>query len=101
MSTSGVTVLGGLFRPQNHWLFCRIVVFTSAGNHQRYEPGLSFARLPRSPAVMSGQLNVSGELGSGITLHSVVRPTPPSLPTHTTSGPLPMMTALGCRLRII
>src|ERR1039457_6973737 len=94
MSTNCVTVRGCLLRAQNHWLFWRMVVFTSAGYHHKCEPDFSFARLPRSPAVMSGQLNLSGDVGSGMTLHSVVRPTPPSLPTQRTSGPLPMMTAL-------
>ena len=37
-------------------------------------PGVSLARLPRSLAVMSGQLKLSGAVGNGTTLHSVVRP---------------------------
>src|ERR1035441_3662555 len=100
MSTNCVTVRGCLVLAQNHWLPPRIVVFTSAGYHQRCEPGVSLALLPRSPLVQSGQLNLSGDVGSGMTLHSVLRPTPLSLPTQRTSGPLPMMTALGWRLRI-
>ncbi len=50
MSTNCVTVRGCLLRAQNHWLLPRMVVFTSAGYHQRCEPGVSLARLPRSPA---------------------------------------------------
>ena len=34
-----------------------MVMFTSAGYHQRCEPGVSLARLPRSPARMSGHRN--------------------------------------------
>ena len=34
-----------------------MVTFTSAGYHQRYEPGVSLARLPKSQAVMSGQVD--------------------------------------------
>ena len=36
---------------------------TSAGYQLRCEPVLNFAQLPRSPAVKSGQLNLSGDVG--------------------------------------
>jgi len=75
-------------------------VFTSAGYHQRWEPGVSLARLPRSVACMSGQVKLSGGSDRGMTLHSVVRPMPPSLPTQRVSGPLTEMTASGRRRRI-
>src|ERR1022692_1067936 len=100
MSTNSDKLRGCFCGAQNQAPFARMVTFTSAGYHQRYEPVVIRARLPRSRLVMSGHLKASGEVGKGTTLHSVVRPTPPSLPTHRASGPLPMMTAFGCRWRI-
>src|ERR1017187_7268475 len=100
MSTNSDKLRGCFLGDQNHAPLARMVTLTSAGYHQRGEPGTSLARLPRSRPVMSGHLKSSGDAGKGMTLHSVVRPTPPSLPTQRTSGPLPMMTAPGCKWRI-
>src|ERR1035438_2241418 len=98
MSMSSAAVRTDLLGAQNQpW---RMGSLVSAGYHQRYEPGTSLERPPRSLAPWSSHLLVSGGWGNGITLHSVVRPTPFSLPTQRTSGPLQAMTAFGCNLRI-
>src|ERR1035441_448501 len=98
MSISSAAVRTDLLGAQNQpW---RMGSLVSAGYHQRYEPGVSLERLPRSRAVMSGHLKESGFTGKGTTLHSVVRPIPFSLPTQRASGPLPKMTACGCSSRI-
>src|SRR5665213_3927601 len=101
MSTSSDTLRGCFCGAQNHAPLARMVTLISGGNHQRYEPGRSLARLPRSRPPMSGQRKASGDVGRGTTLHSVVRPTPPSLPTQRTSGPLQEITAFGCSLWIM
>src|SRR5450631_1846801 len=99
MSIKSEAVRTRLFGVQNEQKRMGLLIW--AGSHQRYEPGVSLERLPRSLAVMSGQRKVSGCWGNGITLHSVVRPTPLSLPTQRTSGPLHAITACGCSLRIM
>ena len=85
------TLFGVFDGLQNHPL--RMGTSASAGNHESVEPMVSFERPPRSEVVGSA-------MGLGITLHSVSRALPCSLPTQRASSPPMPMTMSGLSLRI-